>query len=67
MSDKSAAAERPVKSPCVSVCALNAQDICEGCFRSIAEIGGWGSMNNDERRVVLKNCGERARRMGRIL
>ncbi|WP_250463662.1 DUF1289 domain-containing protein [Microbulbifer litoralis] len=67
MSDKAAAAERPVKSPCVSVCVLNAADICEGCFRSVAEISRWGSMDNDERRAVLENCNERARQMGRVL
>ncbi|SEA29216.1 DUF1289 domain-containing protein [Microbulbifer marinus] len=58
--------EKPVKSPCISVCALNAQDICEGCFRSGMEISRWGTMNNDERRAVLKSCTERARQMGRI-
>lgn len=59
--------EWPVKSPCVSVCALNASDICEGCFRSGSEISRWGNMSNDERRQVLAACGERARQMGRIL
>ncbi|WP_444959448.1 DUF1289 domain-containing protein [Microbulbifer sp. VVAC002] len=58
--------ERLVKSPCISVCALNEQDLCEGCFRSGNEISRWGSMNNDERRAVLKLCTERARQMGRI-
>ncbi|SHF99036.1 hypothetical protein SAMN04487965_3087 [Microbulbifer donghaiensis] len=58
--------EKPVKSPCISVCALNAQDICEGCFRSGMEISRWGTMSNDERRSVLKCCTERARQMGRI-
>lgn len=67
MSDKAAAAERPVQSPCVSVCALNAADICEGCFRSVAEISRWGSMDSNERRAVLENCNERARQMGRVL
>ncbi|MFA0813599.1 DUF1289 domain-containing protein [Microbulbifer epialgicus] len=58
--------ERPVKSPCISVCALNDDDVCEGCFRSGMEISRWGSMNNDERRAVLKLCTERARQMGRL-
>ncbi|WP_299586255.1 DUF1289 domain-containing protein [uncultured Microbulbifer sp.] len=58
--------ERPVKSPCISVCALNAQDLCEGCFRSGTEISHWGTMNNEERRAVLKLCTERARQMGRL-
>ena len=33
--------ERPVKSPCVSVCALDEQDICIGCQRTAAEITLW--------------------------
>ena len=66
MTEKVVKAERPVKSPCVSVCALNAQDVCEGCFRTGMEISRWGSMQNDERRLVLKSCTERARAMGRI-
>ena len=31
-----------VPSPCVSVCRMSADgSLCEGCFRSIAEIRGW--------------------------
>ncbi|GAA5525672.1 hypothetical protein Maes01_02244 [Microbulbifer aestuariivivens] len=71
MSEKIAAAkvlpaERPVRSPCISVCALNEDDLCEGCFRSGMEISHWGRMSNDERRKVLQSCNERARAMGRI-
>jgi len=66
MSGKEVKPERPVNSPCVSVCFLNEEDICEGCFRSGMEISRWGSMSNDERRAVLKSCTERARQMGRI-
>ncbi|WP_237060095.1 DUF1289 domain-containing protein [Microbulbifer sediminum] len=60
------AAAKPVRSPCISVCALNAEDICEGCFRTGMEISRWGNMNNDERRSVLQRCTERARQMGRL-
>lgn len=66
MSDRSNETKKPVKSPCVSVCVLNAEDICDGCFRTGAEISRWGRMDSDERREVLKKCTERARRMGRI-
>ncbi|GMG86884.1 DUF1289 domain-containing protein [Biformimicrobium ophioploci] len=58
--------EKPVKSPCISVCALNEEDICEGCFRTGHEISRWGRMHNDERREVLIACNERARAMGRV-
>ncbi|WP_342706521.1 DUF1289 domain-containing protein [Microbulbifer yueqingensis] len=55
-----------MKSPCISVCALNGDDVCEGCFRTGMEISRWGTMSNDERRAVLHRCTERAREMGRI-
>ncbi|WP_110968191.1 MULTISPECIES: DUF1289 domain-containing protein [Pseudomonas] len=53
-------AERPVASPCVSICALDEQDICTGCQRTAAEITRWGRMDNTERRQVLRFCHERA-------
>ena len=67
MSEKTVNSERPVKSPCVSVCALNAQDVCEGCFRTGSEITRWTVLDNEERRSVLRSCLERARQMGRLL
>ena len=59
--------ERPVKSPCVSICALDDDDICTGCQRSANEITQWGRMSNDERRQVLLRCAERARATGQFL
>ena len=61
-----AAFEFPVKSPCVSVCALNRDDICEGCFRSGTEISQWGRMSNAEKKQVLGKCHERAVAMKRV-
>lgn len=59
--------ERPVASPCVSICALDEQDICTGCQRTVAEITRWGRMDNPERRDVLRLCHERALAAGLIL
>lgn len=55
---------RPVKSPCINVCALDEQDICTGCQRTASEITRWGKMTDDERRDVLKACFERAKASG---
>ncbi|NVL30544.1 DUF1289 domain-containing protein, partial [Pseudomonas syringae pv. actinidiae] len=33
--------EKPVRSPCVSICALDEQDICTGCQRTVSEITQW--------------------------
>lgn len=51
--------EEWVKSPCISVCMLNAEDICEGCYRTSREITEWTTMTNAERRAVLLECRRR--------
>ncbi|MCW8196197.1 DUF1289 domain-containing protein [Proteobacteria bacterium 005FR1] len=47
------------KSPCISVCALNEDDVCVGCFRSGQEISRWGNLSADEKKKVLQRAGER--------
>ncbi|EKT4524909.1 MULTISPECIES: DUF1289 domain-containing protein [Pseudomonas] len=59
--------ERPVASPCVNVCALDEQDICVGCQRTVAEITRWSRMDNQERRQVLVLCHERAVAAGLVI
>ena len=54
------AVERPVASPCVSICALDDNDICTGCQRTVDEITRWSRMDNAERQLVLGLCHERA-------
>lgn len=66
MSSERPKVERPLRSPCVSVCVLDDEDICVGCQRSGAEISNWGKMDNDQRRVVLHKTTERARKQGLI-
>jgi hypothetical protein len=56
--------EKPVRSPCVSICALDDADICTGCQRTVAEITVWSRMDNQQRRAVLIACDERARAGG---
>jgi uncharacterized protein len=60
------AIERPVPSPCVNICALDDDDICTGCQRTVAEITRWSRMDNDERRAVLALCHERAKASGLV-
>lgn len=48
-----------VPSPCISVCALDDNDICMGCSRTGQEIIQWGKMNSAERKEVLKKVAER--------
>ena len=58
--------QRPVASPCVNICALDEDYICTGFQRTVEEITRWSRMNNDERRVVLGLCHERAKASGLV-
>lgn len=49
---------KPV-SPCVSICALDGDDICVGCFRTGHEISYWGRLEAEQQREVLRRCQQR--------
>ena len=51
---------KPIKSPCIDVCLLdNATQICTGCYRSLDDIGAWGSMTREEQLATLKRAKNR--------
>ncbi|MFT3718067.1 DUF1289 domain-containing protein [Pseudorhodoferax sp.] len=56
------AANGAVGSPCVSVCRMGADGLCEGCLRRLDEIAGWSGMDDAARRAVWARILERARR-----
>jgi len=59
--------DSPVKSPCISICALGEDDVCTGCFRSGDEIRQWGRYSNDERKQVLVLAHEREKKVNPFL
>lgn len=50
-----------IASPCVSICALDDNDICVGCHRSGQEIAGWGSKSESEKAEIMLKVRERER------
>ena len=50
-----------VPSPCVSICALDGDDVCIGCFRTGREISFWGRLTEERQREVLARCAQRMR------
>ena len=40
---------KAVLSPCIGICALDAEGLCEGCHRTAGEIARWSQMSDDER------------------
>lgn len=47
-------------SPCISICRMSDDtSFCEGCWRTLDEIGGWAQRNAHDRRVVWQLIGAR--------
>ncbi len=45
--------DRPVGSPCNSVCRMDDDGVyCVGCFRTLDEIAGWASFDDARRRLI---------------
>ncbi len=60
MSDEVWIRDEPL-SPCNKVCQIHPElRICVGCYRTLAEIGGWASMSDMERREIMEALPERA-------
>jgi predicted Fe-S protein YdhL (DUF1289 family) len=52
--------EGAVVSPCINVCRMDASTgWCEGCLRTIGEIAGWSSFDDDTKRAVWDAKGPR--------
>ena len=43
----------PVLSPCVNVCEMGDDGLCDGCLRTLDEIGGWMTMSPNMRMHVM--------------
>lgn len=48
-----------IESPCVRNCCLDDNDICVGCYRSLAEITRWGSVNERGKLEILAAAEQR--------
>ncbi len=57
----------PVQSPCISVCVLNDEDICEGCYRTALEITDWVMYDNNKKAEVLCECAKRFKHLNKNL
>ena len=47
-------------SPCISICRMSDDTTyCEGCWRTLDEIGGWGQRSATDKREVWQLIGDR--------
>lgn len=55
---------RSIATPCVKVCVVEgASGLCLGCYRTLAEIGGWSALTDDQRAAVMADLPSRAERI----
>lgn len=44
----------PIETPCVKVCVIDSgTGMCSGCYRTLAEIGGWLGMSPEQRHSIM--------------
>jgi predicted Fe-S protein YdhL (DUF1289 family) len=48
-------------SPCVGVCRLDDDGFCEGCLRTVDEIGAWAGLDEGTRRAIMADLELRRR------
>ncbi len=49
-----------ISTPCIKVCAVSGQTgTCIGCGRTLAEIAGWGAMDEARRLEIMGELPER--------
>jgi uncharacterized protein len=50
-----------VPSPCIGHCLLSESKICQGCFRSLDEIGAWSQLTDRAKLGIIARSDERAK------
>jgi hypothetical protein len=48
--------EKVIASPCRSLCKLDSNNICMGCFRKSVEINFWTTYSNQEKKEVIRKA-----------
>jgi uncharacterized protein len=49
-----------MESPCLKICTYDpGSGLCQGCGRTLEEIGAWFSMTDAQRRMVMEKLPER--------
>lgn len=46
--------DMPPLTPCIGVCKLDGDGLCLGCRRTLAEIAGWGTLDDAARQRWMR-------------
>ena len=58
--------DEEIRSPCISVCVLDENDICMGCYRSAEEVTDWFMAGDDEKRAIMQRVEQRREAAGGV-
>jgi hypothetical protein len=47
------ASSAPILTPCIGICTLGSDGLCEGCLRNGDEIAAWSRLGDDERLRIM--------------
>ncbi|MBT8077638.1 MAG: DUF1289 domain-containing protein [Gammaproteobacteria bacterium] len=48
-------------SPCIDICSLDENDVCQGCLRSLQEVIDWSRLSAAEQWAVVNDLPARRR------
>ena len=53
----------PVSTPCIKICIMDGPSgLCQGCGRTLEEIGGWAAFDDPTRRAIMADLPARLAR-----
>jgi predicted Fe-S protein YdhL (DUF1289 family) len=53
-----------VASPCIQVCQLDPQQVCQGCGRTLDEIAEWSEATTARKQQICNDARQRKTEMG---
>ncbi|MEI7011145.1 DUF1289 domain-containing protein [Leptospira licerasiae] len=55
-----------IRSPCIKICNMDHETgLCEGCYRTLEEIGRWTMYSENERKSIRLKIEERKISLGK--
>ena len=55
------------ESPCISICSLDQNDVCEGCFRTRNEVADWFTADDVRKLEILEASKQRRKGAGFLI
>ncbi len=55
---------KPIATPCVKICVVDGESgLCMGCYRTLAEVAAWASLDDATRAAIIADLRTRPDRV----